>query len=159
MGGVADEQVAIEPGEWFVAFHRTSASQILSFLAFGDLKHVSAFGYCPGVKLWLVYDVQWSSTRVILMDKAAIMAWSRGCDVLKIARTGQRIGLSSRLGLYCVSAVKHLIGLKCVAITPGSLYRHILRNGGIVISEQGQRPAAAVAGRPDARDRTAASAE
>jgi hypothetical protein len=145
---------AIEPNEWFVVFHTKSLSPVLSFLAFGERKHVSAFGYCPGLKVWLLYDVQWGGTRIMLLDKAAIMEWTRGCDVLKIARVNHRMGLSSRIGLYCVSAVKHLIGLVCVAVTPDQLYRHIIRHGGILISEPKQSPAAS--GRPDAGSGAAA---
>lgn len=126
----------VEPNEWFVVFHRRSNSSILSWLAFGEFKHVSAFGYCVGVKLWLVYDVQWVGTRTMLMDEQSILEWTRGCEILKIARTDTRMGLSGRLGLYCVSAIKHLIGLRCVAVTPGQLHRYILRNGGVCIGEQ-----------------------
>jgi len=150
---------AIEPSEWFVVFHRKSATRWLGIVTPGEFKHVSAFGYCPGVKLWLLYDVQWSATRVMLLDKHAIMRWTDGCDILKIARTKTRMELSSRLGFYCVNAVKHLLGLKCVAATPSALYRHILRNGGIPIHGRGPSPCAtADAGRPEPRDRAAASA-
>lgn len=147
---------AIEPTEWFVVFHRKSVNRILSFLAFGEFKHVSAFAYCAGLKVWLVYDVQWSGTRVMLVDKLSILALTDGCDILKVSRTGERMAMSSRLGFYCVSAVKHLVGLRCVAVTPGALYRHILRNGGMPIHGAGPTPA--TSGRPDARDRAAAGA-
>lgn len=140
MGEVVDALRVVEPTEWFIVFHRKSMNRVLSALAFGDLKHVSAFAYCAGFKAWLIYDVTWSGTRIWLADKDAVLRWSAGCDILKIERTDRRMGPSSRLGLYCVTAIKHLIGLKCVAATPGALYRHILRNGGILISEQ--RPSA-----------------
>jgi hypothetical protein len=163
MDAVVDIPSAIEPSEWFIVFHRKSVNRILSFLAFGELKHVSAFGYCPGVKLWLLYDVRWSGTRVMLLDKAAIMAWTEGCDILKIERGNDRMGMTSRFALYCVPAIKHLLRLKCVAATPDGLYRHILRNGGIAIATQGslisgQRPTPALAGRSESGDRAAAGA-
>lgn len=150
----------IEPGQWFIVFHRTSRSRILSWLSFGELKHVSAFGYCPGLKVWMLYDVQWAGTRIMLVNKDAIMAWTQGCDVVKIDRVNHRMGLSSRFGFYCVNAVKHLLGLKCVAVTPNQLYRHVIRHGGILISEhrQQQRSATAASGRPDAANRAAAGA-
>lgn len=127
---------AVEPNEWFVVFHRKSLNRVLSFLAFGEFKHVSAFGYCPGLKVWMLYDVQWSGTRIILVDQKTVIDWTHGCDILKIPRTTLRMGMSSRLGFYCVTAVKHLIGLRCVAVTPCALYRHILRHGGILICER-----------------------
>jgi hypothetical protein len=148
---------AIEPTEWFVVFHRKSYSSILSVLAFGEFKHVSAFAYIPGYKTWLIYDVQWDGTRIMLVDKAAIMVWTEGCDILKISRIGNSMKLANRVGLYCVTGIQHLIGLKCVAVTPGRLYRHILRSGGVSIVESKQP--ASVAGRPDAGDRAAAGPE
>lgn len=139
---------SIEPLEWFVVFHAKALNRWLARLTPGRFKHVAVFGYCPGVKLWLAYDVQWSGTRIVLMDKAAIMAWTDGCAVVKIAATDQRMHASSRLGLYCVNAVKHLLRLKCVAATPTGLYRHILRHGGHLISDPGCPAPAAC--RPDA---------
>jgi hypothetical protein len=150
-----DMPSAIEPSEWFVVFNEKSASRLLGLITLGRFKHVSAFGYCPGVKVWLLYDVQLSATRLMLMDKAAVMAWSSGCTVVRIVPPRQRMGWSSRAGFTCVNAVKHLIGLRCVAITPTSLYRHILRNGGIVISGSKHADAAS---RSDARAGAAAGA-
>jgi hypothetical protein len=148
---------AIEPNEWFVVFHRKSFNRWLGWLAMGEFKHVSVFGYCPGLKVWLLYDVQWSGTRIMLVDQATLITWSNGCDILKIKRVGAHMGLSSRLGLTCVSTVKHLVGLRCVAATPDQLYRHILRNGGISICERPRRPTGP--GRSEPRERAAASSE
>jgi hypothetical protein len=135
---------AIEPTEWFVVFRNISVNYWLDLLTPGQRKHVSAFGYCPGVKLWLVYDVQLSGTRIILMSQAEVLTWVGHDELIKIARVGKRMGLSSRLGFSCVNAVKHLIGLRCVAATPDALHYHILRNGGILISDARQpAPAAA----------------
>lgn len=137
--------VAVEPTEWFVVFRDRSASRLIGALTPGRRKHVSAFGYCPGVKLWLVYDVQLSGTRIMLMAQSEVLAWVGDAELVKIARLGQRMGLSSRLGFTCVTAVKHLLGLRCVAATPDALYRHILRNGGIALSDA-RHPAPAPAG-------------
>lgn len=136
---IAATAFRIEPAEWFVVFHRQAAARWIEWLAMGEFKHVSAFGYCAGVKAWVVVDVQWGGTRVWLGDQAAMLEWSQGCVVLRLARTDAHMGLSSRLGFTCVAAVKHLLGLRCVAATPTQLYRHILRSGGIPI--HGQRPA------------------
>lgn len=139
---------AIEPTEWFVVFHRKAASRFFSLIAFGEFKHVSTFAYCPGFKVWLIYDVQWSGTRISLIadneqGRLAVGRWIDGCEVVKVTRNWKSTGLHSRLGLYCVSAVKHLIGLRCVAATPSALYRHILRSGGMPLAT---RPATAASG-------------
>jgi hypothetical protein len=151
-----DLPATIEPMQWNLVFHRRALNRWLAWLTPGRFKHVAAFAYLPGVRLWLGYDVQWSGTRIVLMDKAAVMAWTRGCAVVEVAVTRQPMGASSRLGFYCVNAVKHLVGVKCIAATPDQLYRHILSHGGRLISEPG--PAPADAGRPDARAGTAAGA-
>lgn len=143
--------IAVEPVEWFVVFRERSVSRILGALTPGRRKHVSAFGYCPGVKLWLVYDVQWSGTRIMLMAQSEVLAWVGDAEMVKIARIGHRMGLSSRFAFTCVSAVKHLIGLRCVAATPDALYRHILRNGGTTISDARHPAPAAARSRTGAR--------
>jgi hypothetical protein len=134
---------AIEPSEWFVVFHTKSHNRFLSFLAFGPLKHVSAFGYCHTVKVWLLYDVKWSGTKITLITAEQAMQWSRDCSVLKIARQPEPMEYSSRLLFTCVGAIKHLLGLRCVAVTPGGLYREIIARGGTVISEHPGYPAPA----------------
>lgn len=152
----ADDVFRVEPAEWFVVFHRAGVGPVISALAVGEFKHVSAFGYCAGVRAWLVYDVQWAGTRVWLCDKVAIMEWTKDCAVVQIKRSDAVMGLAARLGLYCVSSVKHLLGLRCVAATPTQLYRHILRNGGILIS--GTEQSALSARRSEPADRAAAGA-
>jgi hypothetical protein len=37
-----------------------------------------------------------------------------------------------RLGLFCTTAVSHLIGLRCGALRPDALYRHLVAKGGVV---------------------------
>ena len=150
----AEQQMAqaIEPSEWFVVFHRRSTLRWLNWLVRGQFKHVSAFGYCAGFRCWLVYDVSWSGTRTPLLPanqlgKAAIMEWTRDCVVLKVTRGSAVPHLSSRLGFTCVNAVKHLLGLRCVAATPTQLYRYILRNGGLSLDECAQHPGPT--GRPE----------
>lgn len=134
---------AIEPEEWFVVFHRKAAGRLLSLITIGEFKHVSAFGYCAGFKAWLIYDVKWAGTTLSLVanndqGRQVIMAWTDDCAVVKIARSGVRMGAAARLGFTCVTAVKHLIGLRCVAARPDALYRHILRNGGVRIDGRRQ---------------------
>lgn len=153
---------ATEPAEWFVVFHRKSASRLFSALACGEFKHVSAFGYCAGFKAWIVYDVTWAGTFIRLVahndeGKRTLGAWTDDCDLIRIPRSEAAPRIASRLGLYCVSAVKHLLGLRCVAATPSGLYRHLLRNGGVLID--GRTEPATRAGRPEPASRAAAGAE
>jgi len=150
-----DLPAAIEPAEWFVVFHVKSATRWLGLITPGRYKHVSAVGYCAGYKAWLLYDVQLSRTRLMLLDKPTVLAWMADCDVVRIAAATRPMGLRCRFGLTCVTAVKHLLGLLCVAPTPTALYRHILRNGGIPIG----RRCSGTSGRPQSGSRADPGAE
>ena len=154
---------AVEPVEWFVVFHTRSSIRWLSFLACGKFKHVSAFGYYPGFKAWLVYDVAMSGTSLIMLSheraKEVLPVYTNDCTVVKIARNSAPVGLSlaSRLLFHCTPAIGNLVGLPCVALlNPNHLYRHLLRNGGIVVYDA-KHPANP--GRSELGDRAAAGAE
>ena len=135
---------ADEPTEWFVIFHRKVAVPWLAWLALGEFKHVSAMAYCAAFKAWLVYDTQLSGTRIFLIPhgykgatvKPFFIERTRDCAVVKIARGSVPMGLSSRLGFYCVPAIKHLVGVRCAAVRPDALYRHLIHNGGTLLDER-----------------------
>jgi len=147
---------AIEPTYWNVVFH-PSETRLERFLL-GCFKHVSAFTYVPGVSAWILYDCQWGGVRIALIPRIAILvAYTRGCSVIKFDRRYQKFALASRFGFYCVPAIKQLLGLSCVAATPDRLYRHLIVNGGELISGQCVDTAAA-AGRSDAQAGERASA-
>jgi hypothetical protein len=144
---------AIEPDYWNLVFH-PSASR-LARLLLGRFQHVSAFTYVPGYHGWILYDVQWRGVRIMVLPRvAALVNYTRGCAVIKFTRRYDRMPLYSRFGFYCVPAIKHLIGLSCVAAFPDALYRAVIANGGEVISEP-ERPAAAAAGSDVAAGTTA----
>ena len=135
---------AIEPDYWNVVFHpsETRFNRIL----LGRFQHVSAFTYVPGVAAWIMIDCQWGGVRIALIPRINILvAYTRGCTVIKFDRRYQKFALASRLGYYCVPAIKQLLGLSCVAATPDGLYRHLIRHGGELISGQRVDTAAAAA--------------
>lgn len=141
---------ALEPDQWFVVFHRDSAAspRWISFLAMGEFKHVSAFAYCAGFKLWLIYDTQLNGTRLRLLPHgdpaiARLTEYMRGCAVIKIDRKFDPVSWTSRLGFYCVPAMKHLLGVHCASMRPDGLYRALLRNGGVLLNATGKSPATA----------------
>ena len=136
---------AIEPTYWNVVFH-PSQTRLNRFLL-GRFQHVSAFTYVPGVAAWIMIDCQWGGTRIAFVPHLPLLvAYTRGCTVIKFDRLYNRFALSSRLGFYCVPAIKQLLGLSCVAATPDGLYRHLIKHGGELISGQRVDTAAAAAG-------------
>jgi hypothetical protein len=163
MGAVQQIPAGSEPAEWFVAFHRECDSKIISFLAFGEFKHVLAFGYCPGLKVWIVFDVTWQKTWVRLLSHEQgaleqIAEITRNCAVVKIAPQGRTPRLITRIGYFCVPAIISLLGLKCVAITPTSLYRYLRKNGGYEINAHVSPSAAAAPNRSQSGGRATAGA-
>ena len=131
---------AVEPTTWFVVFHPTSSSRLLSLLAFGHYKHVSAFGYYQGFKAWLVCDAEISGLRLPLISNDIMMRIGVNyaeCTIVKFDRRPEPIGIAplSRIGFFCVTAVKHLLAVRCNSLTPDSLYRYILANGGQIIHD------------------------
>ena len=125
---------AIEPDTWNVVFY-PCASRLGRMLA--RFKHVSAFAYVPGFRAWVLLDVQWSGLRLCLFSHEAAMRvfthYTEGCAIVKFSRQHQTLGLSSRAGFYCVSAIKCLLGVRCRVILPDGLFRYLLNNGGIEI--------------------------
>jgi hypothetical protein len=135
----------IEPSYWNVVFHPSTTR--LQRLVLGKFAHVSAFTYIPGTAAWILYDCQWGGVRIAVIPRINVLiAYTRNCTVIKYDRRYQRFALSSRLGYYCVPAIKQLLGLSCVAATPDQLYRHLIRHGGELISGQRVDTAAAAAG-------------
>ena len=132
---------AIEPSAWYVVFHERTQSRIVSFLSFGRFKHVSAFGYYAGFKGWLVVDPHFTRLRLSMIPHekhGLLIKYMDGCTVVKIEpKNGFNLAARPGVpGIFCVPAIKYLIGLSCVAVRPDALYRHIINNGGIPIDGQ-----------------------
>ncbi len=125
---------ATEPARWTVVFHRRAENRIFSAIAMGHFKHVSAFAWLPEVRVWLIYDVGFRRTRItVLPDTAAskqkMVDLIRGNAIVTMPVRFDAMPVL-RLGLFCTTAVKHLIGLSGVATRPDALYRLCLRHGG-----------------------------
>lgn len=126
---------AFEPQRWNLVFHMKTKLWWLQWL--GRFKHVSAFTYIPGAKLWFVYDFQLTGIRTMFFSHAewiggVVQDWTRDCEILVIERkVNEKNRLASRFFFYCVPAIKDLIGMTGGALRPDALYRDVLRNGGV----------------------------
>jgi hypothetical protein len=154
---------ASEPSAWFLAFFERTSLGWLNRLPLFHFRHVSAFGYCPGLNVWIFYDVHRHGTSIRNVShetaRAGIAEWTAGAVVVRMpaSRPAPR---RFRLGFTCVSAMAHLVGAPCVALTPDRLYLACLRHGGEVVLK-GPRlgcESAATAAGPDAADAGAAGA-
>jgi len=124
----------------------------------GHFKHVSAFVYVPEFDVWQFFDAEYSGFRNIIATHEAARKQighyvECGCEIVKFSRTGAKMGASSRAGFYCVTAVKHLLGVRGRALRPDGLYRLLLANGGQLVND------AASSSRSDVGAGTGAGAE
>jgi hypothetical protein len=134
-----------QPIRWQLCFDPEAQSRIALMIP-GRFKHVRAFGFVPVQDVWIFYDVTMAGTvlRAARNNSAAadrlLWSWTRGCEVLGIAPQG-----ISRLpkGFWCVTAMKHLIGLNTGALRPDALYRDCLAKGAQTLDEGPVRTATA----------------
>lgn len=145
------QHAAGTPSRWIVAFARRSASPWVNRLVPGRYKHVMAMGYVAEMDAWLFFDWRLGHADIYTArgDGARqLMAhFSEGADLLGMpARRGRAVAFHT--GLWCVPAVKHLVGIRGGALRPTTLFRDCLRQGAEIISDEVQR--AATAGLPAA---------
>lgn len=95
-------------------------------------QHVFALRYTPSVKAWsiahwtqngMTFEVmsRWQVANVIAQIMEHGMAY-------EVPRTPAKRKTPAFM-VYCVSMVRHLLGLRCIAITPYQLHRHLERKG------------------------------
>lgn len=141
----------IEARRWTVVFHRKASHWIFAAIALGHFKHVSALAWIPELGQWWIYDVGFRRTRLSVMEdgttaKQVIAAIIAGNATVTI--DVQENGLPwMRLGLFCTTAVSHLIGVRCGALRPDALYRKLIASGGILRDDGTTAAAAATGGR------------
>lgn len=132
-----------EPDHWLVVFH-TEPRGLCRFVP-GRFKHVSALAYIAENDQWLLYDVGRNGTHIAVIAGSDFADWRdkwRGAVFVQMRKVKPGRLFFPMLGLSCVMAVKHLIGLRgCVGL-PDGLWRCCLRNGGTVIHGFSTFPAA-----------------
>ena len=126
----------LEARRWTVVFHRKAENWFFGLIALGHFKHVSAFAFIPELGVWIIYDVGFRRTRIELLadtDHAKTILGNivKGNCMVTLEVSEDRLPLL-RWGLFCTTAVAHLVGLGCVAVRPDALYRQMIRRGGVV---------------------------
>lgn len=146
----------IEARRWTVVFHRRAENWFFSLIALGHFKHVSAFAWLPEFGLWVFYDVGFRRTRIMhLADgvpaHATIAALVDGNEVITIETRNDSLPLI-RLGMFCTTAVAHLVGIRSSALRPDAFYRvcqrsalrneaacgHLVASGGVASDDEGR---------------------
>ena len=123
------------PDKWFVVFHKRATRRWINWLAMGRYKHVSAFGFCEVASAWVLIDATLRRTELVVVPDrlmTATMAKLIGdADVVEIEPQDRGWPL---IGLFCVSTIRHVLGLPGCALRPDALYRQCLANGGRILS-------------------------
>jgi hypothetical protein len=132
----------IEAVRWTIVFHRKTDHWFFRVIALGHFKHVSALAWIPDLGQWWIYDVGFRRTHLkVLVDgeqaKAIIGAIIRGNATVTVDVRDDHLPWM-RLGMFCTTAVAHLIGVRCAALRPDALYRKLIASGGVVRDDEFQ---------------------
>src|SRR5580765_7039559 len=120
------ESTADTAALWVLVFHRTSKLWWARWI--GRYKHVCAYAYLPGDRLWVFYEVSTQPTSLIVRrdgEHLDLMArFIRDADLIAMKRNpAARIRFRQRFAFTCVSAVRDLIDLDSGAFLPNKLFR------------------------------------
>jgi len=143
----------IEAHRWTVVFHRQAENWFFSAIAMGRFKHVTALAWIPELSQWWIYDVGFRRTRLRALEdgpaaQGIIAAIIKGNATVTIDVRENELPWM-RLGLFCTTSVSHLIGVRCAALRPDALYRHLIAKGGTVLDDAAKT--AGTAGRSEPR--------
>lgn len=108
-------------------------------------RHVFALGYVAEWRCWLCYDVIFFKTEITILSpqRAGFLlqhAHEQGAVLNWPAPVEPRHGWGLRLGMWCVPAICHLLGLGCVAATPKGLHDYLRRQGATPLVEETREP-------------------
>lgn len=116
---------------WNMVFLSGERRMWWDWLTDPDFRHVCAFGWAND--RWIVYDAADIRSRILVMNSSQFDMWiserhPRITDVLQVP-VQPGAGLRGRVGLWCVTAVKHLAGFRSSALRPKALHRDLLAAG------------------------------
>ena len=119
---------------WNVVFLDVPRSSWWDWFTSDGWRHCCAFGYSVTGECWVIYDVADKTSRISIVDDYWFDRWvgvrrNRITSIIQI-ETKEGGDERARLGLWCVTAIKHLVGLRSGALRPKALHRDLLRHGG-----------------------------
>lgn len=130
---------------WFVAFNggheltgeglriESRRRHFVDWLSPRGFWHVYAFAYDAAAKRWLVYEVNRGGTAIVALtsdqfDNYVGYIRAGGARVLAVdVRMRPRAWL--QIGMWCVVAMRHLLGARSRALRPIGLWRDLKRAG------------------------------
>ncbi|MEL7111324.1 MAG: hypothetical protein AAGK93_00100 [Pseudomonadota bacterium] len=126
---------------WNVVFLKAETRRhLLDLFTPPDWRHCVAFGFSQD--RWIVYDVGDVRSQILVLRPYQFDIWISGIEPRITAavqiHTKEAARPLARVGLWCVTAIKHLTGIRSGAFTPKALFRDLLANGGKVHEHYGQ---------------------
>lgn len=120
-----------EVAVWNLVFMDHPREHWWDWLTEPGFRHVCAFGHAN--RRWIVYDAADVRSRIMVLNEVQFdlwlaQRWSRITDILQVP-VGADAGMRGRVGLWCVTAVKHLAGIQSSALRPKALHRDLTRRG------------------------------
>ena len=125
----------IEPN-WILVFSKKRGRWWVRLLACGRYHHVKAIAYLPAMRAWLFYDVKFNGTRLMLSreddsgSRAFLHDYLESCDLVAMPRLPIPKRFAPQTGFWCTIAMKHLVGIRAVALRPDRLWRDSVAAGG-----------------------------
>jgi hypothetical protein len=125
----------IEPN-WILLFSKKRGRWWVRLLACGRYHHVKAIAYLPAMRAWQFYDVKFNGTRLMLSreddpgSRAFLHDYLESCDLLAMPRLPIPKRFAPQAGFCCTIAMKHLVGIRAVALRPDRLWRDTVAAGG-----------------------------
>lgn len=126
---------------WYIMFEGPRERRFLIDVFTGPgFRHCLAFAFDPGGERWLIYDVTRRGTAILALTGAQFPDWLTTMKVRERARVLQydlpdhaphRFWLQT--GMWCVTAIIHLVGLRSSAWRPAALWRDLIRAGAIEV--------------------------
>ncbi len=127
---------AFRPREWFVVFQLHTRFRWLRWMP-GRYKHVMAFAHVAEAGVWILVNVGWDRTELVVIDDADVKEILTdllyGTDIVKVPAGGMPRKLP-HFGFWCVPAIAHIVGVKSSALRPDAFLRDCLAHGGEFIN-------------------------
>lgn len=153
------------PRVWQVCFVGTERRAPWDWFLPAGYRHAFLLGYLPDHELWLCYDVHCWGSEISVMSGAragSLLTWAtREGGVLNWPAAAVTPSWRLRFGFWCVPAIKHVLGLRCVAMTPRRLHDWMVRHGARPLVEESDvavQYAESTTGRPGGDSGAAATA-
>lgn len=132
---------------WYVIFYPNAREHWWDWFTHRSWRHCAMYGWNNGS--WIVFDVADKRSRLRVLTSGEFAEWhfeqitSMNATAIVKIRTQLDGGLRARIGLWCVTGVKHMLGLRSSALRPKALFRDLISNDAEVIhwnGNEGRRP-------------------